>query len=205
MPSIDVHVCLLPPINNSWLGRCLSSLRDEPVNIHLTEGIKGNTSEARTKAFHIGAAPYVSFIDPDDYIYPGVYSVLLEMLTSNPDAVMAYSDEMLITPEGEFHCFGWSINPEPFLAENFPIHIHEINGHYIHHLRLMRRDAVMKCLPLKTKRAPEPVLMSDLYSLGDFMHLHELGYAWRIHHTNTFKEYTQEEIDEVVYLKSLNC
>ena len=193
---VDVHILILPDTNKDWLFQCLMSLKDEPAVLHLCPGLPGDTSAARTEAFKRGNLPYVAFVDPDDLVVPGVIGKLVSLLESTPDAVCAYSDEMLVNEAGIDMLPGWSRDALPYLSVGYDIRCHCIDGKYIHHLRVMRRVSVERCLPLKTKRMPEPVLMHDLAKLGKLIHLPEIGYKWRIHGNNTFSTYTKAEYDE---------
>lgn len=190
---VDVHILTLPDTNQEWLSDCLNSLKNEPVRIHICDGIVGDIAQARTQAFALGNFPYVAFVDPDDLIVPGIFKRLIHELDNHPDCVCAYSDEVLIDDQGRALIAGWSVNPEPFISSGHDLSYHNINGQYIHHLRVMRRDAVVKCLPLKTKRMCEPALLKDLAKLGTIRHCPGIGYLWRIHDGNTFSTYTDEE------------
>lgn len=191
---VDVHILTLPGTRVEWLKECALSLINEPINRYFCDGIEGDIGAARTAAFRCGDSEYVSFVDPDDKVIPGTFAKLVALLEESPDAVMAYSDERLVDKWDRIICDGWSLRPDLFTS--YDIRPHNINGEYVHHLRVMRRDAVEKCLPLKTKRMPEPCLMYDLAKLGRFVHLPEVGYMWRIHGENTFFSYTEEEIEE---------
>lgn len=195
---VDVHILTMGDNRGAWLRECLDSLQSEPVSIHLRPGIPGDTAAARTAAFKAGVNPYVAFVDPDDVIVPGIFAKLVGLLESEPIAVAAYSDETLMDANGDFIGFGWSIDPKPYIMAGYDLRCHEVGGRYIHHLRVMRRSVVERCLPLKTKRMPEPVLMRDLAKLGPILHLAEVGYRWRIHGGNTFLTYTPEEHSEAL-------
>ena len=72
--SIDVHV--LANKDDKGLALCLASLSAEPVNVHVCEPIAGDIALARKQAYSKGVAPFVCYVDPDDTVVPGIYSVL---------------------------------------------------------------------------------------------------------------------------------
>jgi hypothetical protein len=179
-----------------WILDCLTSLSHENVNIYTELALSGNTSSAREIGFKRGISKYVAFVDWDDIVIPGIFEKLYLACEENPDCSGAYSDEVLIDADGEEIIFGWSRDPKPFLNKNLDISFHKINGEYIHHLTLLKRKLVMEHFPLKTKRFPEPILLHELGSHGNFIHVKEVGYKWRRHPKNTILTYTKEEIEE---------
>lgn len=191
----------MPGERDDWFYDCLSSLRREPVTVRVCAGIPGDIGAARTKAFQLGDNLLVAFVDPDDLVVPGIFAKLIAHLEENPGAVMACSNEMLIGEEAEFLTMGFNVDPKPFLAAGHDLAPFLVGERYIHHLRVMRRDAVGKCLPLKTKRFSEPALMRDLAKIGPFVHLHDVGYRWRIHPGNSFPKFTDAERAELAELK----
>lgn len=78
--SIDVHV--LTSKDDKGLASCLESLSVEPVNVHICEPIAGDIALARKQAYSKGMAPFVCYVDPDDAVVPGIYSVLLNACES---------------------------------------------------------------------------------------------------------------------------
>lgn len=74
--SIDVHV--LASKDDKGLALCLASLNAEPVNVHVCDPIAGDIALARKRAYSKGMAPFVSYVDPDDTVIPGIYSALLQ-------------------------------------------------------------------------------------------------------------------------------
>ncbi len=191
MKKVDVHIVVSQ--NEPWFPQCFDSLKNEPVNIFYIDAIPGHTSAARTLGFLNGDSEYVSFVDPDDEVIPGIFSDCIEILEKDKSLSGVYTDEILINANGEFLNNGWSMNPPtlPWLQE-----LHQ----GIHHLRVLRRSAVMKCLPLKTKRMPEIILMHEIKKCGPLHHLNKIGYKWRIHGSNTYMTYTVAELIEAMSL-----
>lgn len=190
MPRVDVHIAI--GHDEPWLTDCVNSLMREDVNIWFVPKIEGDTAAAREAGFRKGSAPYVSFVDPDDLVVPGVFERCVAALDQHWEWVGCYTDESLITADGDFLMHGWSIDPRPFEAMGYR---HELMQG-IHHLRVLRRSIVERCLPLKTKRMPEPVLMHEMRKYGELGHIPIVGYHWRIHKANTFFTYTADELNE---------
>lgn len=194
---VDVHIITRPTDNQKWLCQCIDSLEDEPVTVHLVDGVQGDTAAGRMKGFSQGNHPYVSFVDPDDYVRPGIFKKLVNVLERLPEAVMAYSDQVLVDEYSNEILPGWSADPSYFWAHGQPISLLCSQGQYIHHLNVMRRDAVTRCLPLTPKQGPEAVLFRKLARLGWLMHVPVVGYYWRQHANNTYKTYTDAEYREL--------
>lgn len=98
-PLIDVH--LIRYDEPEWqVQRCLESLQDEPIILHRIQGIKEFPPfTKRAEGFACGTAPYVSYVDPDDYVKPGIYKKLLAGITSG-DFDAAYGWEQVINNFG---------------------------------------------------------------------------------------------------------
>lgn len=198
MPRVDVHIVIGP--NEPWLTECVQSLMHEDVHIWFVPKVDGNTAAAREAGFRKGTAEYVSFVDPDDLIMPGIFAKCVHALDNHPHWVGVYTDEVLIDRNGAFIMNGWSVDHLVFEPMGY---CHELMQG-VHHLRVLRRSVVEKCLPLKTKRIPEPVLMHQLRQYGVLRHLFVVGYQWRVHGQNTFLSYTIDELNEAIeYVRAI--
>jgi hypothetical protein len=196
---VDVHIIV--GNKEKWLPECLESLEHQPINIHFVDRIEGNVAKAREIGFSKGTCEYVSFVDPDDLVYPGVFIKCLGEIWQNPSCVGVYTNDMLIDEQGQFIGYGWGMNQEPFDEMGFPPEL--TNG--IHHLRVFKREAVNKCLPLKHKMIPEPLLNTEIQNHGRLIHIPVIGYKWRMHKQNTFTKYKREELEQAVEIaKELN-
>ena len=80
MYAIDVHI--ITHGEPQWmLDRCLKSLEGQPVNIHLVEGFTEFPPEkGRALGLSKGSAPYISWVDPDDWCEPDMYKRLLDLI-----------------------------------------------------------------------------------------------------------------------------
>lgn len=174
MFDIDVHILTMPDEDKSLLDQCLDSLKDEPINLFLCDGIKGNTGSARANAFKQGSSKYVSFVDPDDYIEPGIFSKCLDVLES--DNCHVYTTENLVDSKGGFIRHGiqgdikWSFEN---MRESYVL---------VHHLAVYQRDSVEKNLHfIENINILVEYMMNLLCSLdAPFVHVDEIGYYWRM-------------------------
>lgn len=173
--KVDTHVLLMPDTNRQWWEECQVSFRHEPINLHLAEGVPGHIGKARAKAYQLGNAPYLSFIDPDDLIVPGAFQACIDTLDAHPEACGAYTDEVLIDPAGEHLGAGiWTgrlWNPLLMLEPK-----------YMHHIIVMRREFVLRHLAEMEKwpNLAEFVLKGLLTQYGPWVHAGKVGYKWRV-------------------------
>jgi len=93
MFDIDCHIIIHK--EPQWkIDRCLASLEGQPVNLHFVAGEDGDFPpfKGRAKGFAMGAAPYVCFTDPDDWVEPNAF----ELLNANLGAAdVVYGWEMV--------------------------------------------------------------------------------------------------------------
>ncbi len=175
MNKIDVHVLLLPGTDKKLWGECLETLKDEPVNLHILDGIQGHIGKGRYNGFVQGDSPYVSCVDPDDLVIPGAFAACLEALENNPTACGAYTDELIIDMNGEVIKPGiWSKIPWNPLRQLEP--------KYLHHIYVMRRSMVEKYYLeiLRWRSMTDYVLKCLLSSQGPWIHVDQFGYKWRM-------------------------
>lgn len=177
--KVDVHVLFLPETDQTLWGRCQESLKGEPVNLIMTEGIRGHVGKARAKGFLLGDSPYVSFIDPDDLVVPGAFDACIETLEANPNACGTFTDEILIDIDDKIirPCFfsGCSWNP-----------LHMLEAQYMHHILVMKREYVLKHI-VELEQWPnlaEFVLKGLLTQYGPWVHTNYIGYKWRVAQTD---------------------
>lgn len=173
--KVDTHVLLLPETNQQWWEECQATLTDEPINLHLVNGIPGHIGKARANAYQLGDTPYISFVDPDDLVIPGAFQACIDALEANPQACGAYTDEILISESGETIEQGiWTGKPwNPLLM---------LEPKYMHHIIVMRREYVLRHLD-EMDRWPnlaEFVLKGLLTKYGPWVPANKTGYKWRI-------------------------
>ena len=167
---IDVHILTRPEQNNVWFAECLDSLKDEPVVLHILQGVKDHVGLGRIQGYSQGSCEWVSFVDPDDVVVPGIFNKVLEAIaTHEGDAV--FTQEMQVNAD---------------LEQLYPV-----RGCDPHHLMVFRRSLLMPLLDV-LKDFP---INGDRYLATEFIKKHratplyEVGYKWRIHESNWHKRY----------------
>lgn len=80
MGRIDVHMLVLGTEREDWMAKALASIPRSICNVHIVEGIRGDLGRARVNGYRHGDCPYVSFVDPDDWIEPDTFEQCLEYL-----------------------------------------------------------------------------------------------------------------------------
>lgn len=185
MPEIDCHVIGSSP----WIQQCLASLDGEPINLNRVSAVAGSTGRARMMGFSQGDAPLVSLVDPDDEVVPGAFDACLEALTEHPEAVGAYTDEELVDERGHHIRAGMSTNTGHWKRG---WQLSHIGG--IHHLTVMRRGAVERCLHLMPQWHILELyqLYAALASHGPWIHVPRMGYRWRQHSGGVHHEVTPQ-------------
>lgn len=171
---VDVHVlhCYEP---HEWIDACLRSLENEPVNVHLCEGIKGKVGRARARAFRNGHAPYVAFVDADDEVYPGAFEAALNVLEARPEVVGTYCNLTVMNHESvDYDAYdkgGW--DPRRQLQHSSEVH----------HLHVIRRPAVEYWLEelAKWDGFEEWVLCGLICKFGTHHHIPRRLYRFRQH------------------------
>jgi len=175
MLKVDTHALLLPETNQNWWDECRATLKNEPINLLTTDGIRGHIGKARAKGFQLGESPYISFVDPDDLVIPGAFSACIKTLEAHPDACGTYTDEILIESSGR------KIRPGFFSGHPWnPLHM--LEPQYMHHLLVMRRTAVLPYLKELDKwpNLAEFVLKGLMVQSGPWVRTNLVGYQWRI-------------------------
>lgn len=178
--QIDVHVLHLPDEREDWAIECNQSLHNEPINVHHLPGIKGDLRQGRYTGYQQGSAPYVSFVDPDDIVYPGTFQKCLGVLEQNPECCGVYTLSNIDYEDGRVvlnHPFReWS----PLVQFNNILEVHQIV--------VMRRDLILKCYENKFHDMP----LTAYHDIYTYMHLamHNpwiaidyIGYMWRKRNT----------------------
>lgn len=190
MHPIDVHILTMPDSNREWLSRCIKSLDGEPVNLHILPGVKGDIAAGRMAGFAMGSAPYVSWVDHDDAVMPGIFSDIIWQI-GNQSRIRVecqcaiYTDEVIIGEKTFIS--GWSTNPEPFRHDP-RLKLCRVPGtsdSYMHHLLVLPRYSIADCPKPGWLMAPEPEIIAHAASRGvTFHHLKQVGYMWRQHSDN---------------------
>lgn len=175
---VDVHVLHMPYEKPSWREKCLNQLAAEPVNVHHLDGIAGDIRAARNAAFRVGTAEYVSFVDLDDEITPGIFQHCIDILDQNPDVCGVYTMSHIIDEND--NVVGFTHAFRPFLQES------RCDFLEIHQLVVMRREKVIQMLDSHYDEIPlcvgAEVHMYWLMARNDpWIATKRLGYKWRVH------------------------
>lgn len=80
---IDVHVLTHEGTRPEWLAQCLASLEGEPVNVFVVDNAGHSVGEGRARGYALGDAPYVAYVDSDDYVLPGCFDACLQGLKTH--------------------------------------------------------------------------------------------------------------------------
>lgn len=193
----DVHV-IVSPQYEQYHEQCFDSLKDEPINLYKIPAVDGDIGQGRYQGFHSGSGEYVSFVDDDDYIVPGTYQKLIDLLDANPDAIGAFCkeqtlvDDEIVTPAYRK------------LDDDYPwwkLFMH------IHHIVIFRRELVMPYVdyiyPDCKIGGPVAMVVKILSDGHKFACLDEYGYVWRQHnnsgrHRYEFTEKYKDELNKLI-------
>ncbi len=173
--KIDVHVLKIPSTDNALWEQCQQSLRGEPINLHVVDGVIGHIGRARYNGYSKGESPYISCVDPDDIVIPGAFEACLEALENRPEACGVFTDELIIDQ------FGKVIKPGIWSETNWNPLL-QLEPKYLHHIFVMRRSFVEK-LHLELLKWPvlaDYVLKCLITKYGPWVHVNRYGYKWRM-------------------------
>lgn len=157
---IDVHMLLTGNEDQDLLARCLQSLKDEPITLHLVKVTPGNIAKSRIEGLSRGRHNLVGWVDPDDVIVPGSYAKLAAAIG---DAPMAWMNELeqMFAPDGKT-VIRESVREQP------------------HHMHVIKRDSInWGHLQRQTRMT---ISNHDSWPQGLrhlAVHIPEIGYIWR--------------------------
>ena len=180
---IDVH-CLVHREDTEFFPQLQAQMAEEKdANFHI---IPNGTSigVGRCKGFLTGKSEYVSYVDYDDLIVPGIFSKINDVMSTG--IPWCFTDEVLVDKDGNFIQPGWSIAPEiynPIILEFTRI----AEGVHAHHILTFRRDLIsIKMIGIMEQLAElaEDYLRTEL-SKYNYVHIDEVGYLYRQHEKNS--------------------
>lgn len=162
---IDVHVLTYSGTRDEWLQQCLDSLASEPCTVRIVSGEEGNVGAGRAQGYALGDHEFVSYVDSDDYVLPGVMEAALRGLEKSRSVVTL-----------ERWRWGDRINPNPMQH---------------HHLAVYRREDLAPWLPVLHEH---PIHCDDLLMRKIIpTQLSFVGYVWRIHAGQGHRKATREQ------------
>ena len=173
----DVHVILFED-HKDYHDECLDSLAGEPINLHCISGVDGDIGIGRYRGFSSGTAEFVSFVDDDDYIVPGVFQKCYDVMDQHPEACGVITKEQRL------------VGGELLPPDNIPVDSWVKTVIYMHHIIMVRREVVEPLLPVlkEWKMGSEDILWASILSSGQrFQILDDVGYIWRVHDSGAHK------------------
>lgn len=120
---LDVHVLVMDYTPVEAVARCKASIEAAaaragyPVAVHYLPGVVGHLGKARANGYALGAFPYVTHVDDDDWVQPDAFEVLAHQLATGVVAITT----------GENHVHAAATVPAPDSR---------------HHLAVFRREFV---------------------------------------------------------------
>lgn len=195
MHDIDVHVICTQHFNDQqqrWFDKCMDSLKDEPVNIHRTEYVDGDIRAARWNGFSRGTGRYVSFVDPDDWVEPGIFSYVQQRLDNRPDVCGAYTlSHRVYERNGEEIDAGLlhKFNRWPLPATGSLVDIHQ--------LTVMRREDCLRVYEAAYDQIPRNVhemtwVYWEMAKTKPWLPIDRVGYYWRQREDGAHRMYNDE-------------
>lgn len=181
--KVDVHIIVYENSNeNGWLDICLESLKDEPINLYIIEAStplnENFYAKHRYEGYTKGSAPYVSYVDADDYIVPGTYEKCLKEIQK-----LSFKYDGVCTRERIY-----------YQEENRMNHVLSA----MHHLHVFRRNKNFNMVLEKSRNikwCSDKFIMANL----NIKDLPFMGYVWRKHrkglHHYTDKYIRNNKID----------
>ena len=208
MNPIDVHVLHLPGENEAWRKQCDDSLVGHPINIHHIDGVVGDMRRARGNGFSMGTAPYVSFVDPDDFVSPNAFEVCLNEIQQYPDVCGVYTLSNVI------HVGDDGSDSEPSLLHPFQQWPLPKKGRLleIHQLVVMKRELVQYVYDNFYEEIPrmqhaETWVYWTMAQWNPWRAVDFVGYNWRIRkdgaHNNRVNHGYDESMKAAKYVTAI--
>ena len=86
---IDVHVLTHEGTKPEWLDECLKSLANEPCTVHVLDNTGCTVGQGRAKGYRLGFHPFVTYVDSDDHVFPGVMAAVCDALQTHDSVCTA--------------------------------------------------------------------------------------------------------------------
>jgi hypothetical protein len=186
--------------NKSWYDQCLNSLKDEPINLHILEGIEGHVGVKRTEGYRLGTAEFVSHVDDDDYIEPGAYQHCIDLLDQHPEAVGVSTRERMFWEDGKENIQPARIQPN--FKSRVSLVQHDLP--YIHHVVVIRREAAIAALSIvqDLNIHVDKAMYIALYEHGHhFIFSDKVMYNYRQHDNQAHKKHKTNFLSHPYYQK----
>ena len=167
-----MHIGVSGNENQAWFDQCLASLKGEPVNIHLVDAVPGNLGRMRLDGFSRGTSPWVTYVDPDDYITPGAFHRALPHLISGVSAY--YTNHAIVDEKG---------NRKGPWFHNMSKQLDFTQVKQMHHIVIYNREIIAPVVHLldgSQSGELEPLNLHAVRS-GRVIGTPREEYSWRIH------------------------
>ena len=136
----------------------------------------------RAQAYRESTAEFVAYLDDDDALLPGAIEACIAALDAKQTAIGAYTDALYIDESGQILGPDVSTNSGPWTVER------SLTGAgHTEHIAVMRRSAVLPFLAeLESYNSMEQYFLHGmLATIGDWIHVEQPGYHFRLHSNNT--------------------
>jgi glycosyltransferase involved in cell wall biosynthesis len=184
--TIDIHILHIP--NRDILSdECLASLKDEKDTAVIIERTE-NILNARLRVIENSQAEFISFVDDDDEVVPGIYAKLIAALEDKPEYVGAHAWEITTDEHGT------PIWPAKH-ALHAPFDLLTAMTTYRYPRPFILRASVAKSIAEFMRALPAERTL-DLYVdftifalaslIGPWHQVPEVGYLYRQHRGNTW-------------------
>ena len=174
---VDVHV-LKVAAHARYHRECFASLLREPINLHLLDGSEGDIGQGRYEGFRQGEAEFVSYVDDDDYVKPGVFRKCVDLLDARPEAIGVVTNEERVWENGEVF-----YTHRPIVMDGY-VHAN------LHQLKVWRRELILPYTEFMLEcpyRSEHIMVMRTLADGHRYVHLDEVGYVWRNYPTQSHR------------------
>lgn len=90
---LDVHIALVQSTPPEWHRQCLRSVCEAAaaapfrVNVHVFDGPMGHIGRVRAQGYGMGSAPWMAYVDDDDYVLPNAFACLAPAMAMNPAVI----------------------------------------------------------------------------------------------------------------------
>lgn len=183
MPArVDLHILTIAKTRPEWLEQAITSVSGQPVNLRIMDNNGRPTGEGRARAYRESTAEFVAQLDHDDALLPGAIEACIAALDAHPAAIGAYTDALYIDEAGQVLGADISTGSGPWIVER------SLTGAgHTEHIAVMRRAAVLPFLAeLESYTGMEQYFLHGmLATVGDWIHVEQPGYLFRLHPNNT--------------------
>lgn len=181
----DVHCLVHRNAEMQYFPQLVKSLSGErEIDFHVLYGTE-NVGQGRCKGWLKGKNEWVTFVDYDDMIVPGIFNKVSKII--NNDTQIWFTDEVLVDSNSNYIKHGWSSNPSQY--PEIVLRSSRIGTNdYPHHLLFFHRDCITKEFIDRISDVywnPENhATQHILDSGGMYKRIPLVGYCWRIHGKN---------------------